>query len=107
MNARTPQRRDSDQGHRFFRFDPTISMGTIVLMSEILVAAGLAYGTYAADKARTELRITQMQTDISSNRTNAKEILTSLDHKMEMIQVTLGNVSLDVAVLKAGLKDKP
>lgn len=85
---------------RFWRFDPTISTGTIALGIELLIGGGLAYGIYTADKKETKMEIVQLQKDRQEDRETTKEVVRLLSNKMDQVQTGLYELRTDIAVLK-------
>lgn len=86
---------------QLFRFDSTVSMGTLLQMLLISVAAILGYGTYSADKAKDHAEVAQIKVDAENQRTAVKESLGDLKTDVKDIQRTLIDVNQNMAVLKA------
>jgi hypothetical protein len=94
--AEKPARRS-----KFFRFDPTVSSGTLLLVGQMTVACVLAYGVYTADKRTTEMEVSQIKKDASRTEAETKNNISHLLEKMDKVQAGINDMSKDIAVLKA------
>lgn len=83
--------RDSERRSRFFRFDPTVSSGTILQILVLSVGAIIAYGTYQADKTQTHADIDQLRVTQTRDR--------------EEFQSTVKSFRTDIKDLKSDVKD--
>lgn len=91
-----------DDGRRtLFRFDPTVNTGQIWQFAGFLLACGLAYGTYSADKREAALEVLQIKKDAVDQRQTVKDSLTDIRADVKDIQRTLIDVNQNIAVLKA------
>lgn len=92
---------------RLFRFDSTVSMGTLLQMGLITTACILGYGTYAADQARQKMEVEQIKVDASGQRTAMKESLGELRTDVKEVQKSLIDINQSMAVLKARTEPQP
>ncbi len=94
-------KRTTDGRHRFLRFDPTVSTGTLLQIGALVCTIAVGYSTYREDRVETKAAIDavkatavrdrdEMKTTIESFRTDVKELKTKMD-----------GVGENVAVLKA------
>ena len=86
---------------KLFRFDPTVSSGTLLLVGQMTVACVLAYGVYTADKRTTEMEVAQIKRDASRMEHETKNNVANLLEKMDRVQLGINDMSKDIAVLKA------
>ncbi len=84
-------RRLSDHKHRFFRFDPTVSSGTLLQLGSIAIGFAVAYGTYQADR-------TQMKADIEAGKVAA-------EYDRTAVKISTERLASDVKEMKVDLKD--
>ncbi len=86
-------RRESDHKfpHRFFRFDPTVSSGTLLQLASIAVGFAIAYGTYQSDRTQTRADIVQLQVSAARDRSD--------------VQLGAERLSTDVKEMKADIKE--
>ena len=86
-------RREADRKapHRFFRFDPTVSSGTMIQSIGLLVIAVGAYGTYQSDRTQTKADIKQIEVSVERDRNDAK--------------VVAGQLTADVKEMKTDIKE--
>lgn len=87
---------------RFWKYDPTVSTGTLLLLGELLIGFVIAYGVYTADKKETKMEIAQLQKD----RLADQEVLKALLSKLDQLQQSLVPISVDIAVLKSRKEGK-
>lgn len=86
---------------RLFRFDPTVSSGTLLLVAQILAGFVIAYAQYTGDRARDEMRFEQLRKDVDGNRVQLTNTVASIQVDVKEVQRTLQDVSTSLAVLKA------
>lgn len=86
-------RRASDHAgaKRFFRFDPTVSTGTLLQLGAIAVAVTVAYGTYREDRTQIKADIEQVKLTAERDR---KDVVTAVEQFRG-----------DVKEMKADIKD--
>lgn len=93
---------DSIPGRKqLFRFDPTVSTGTLLQMLLIAAAAIGMYAANEADKRASLMDVAQIKRDVDTNRVNVKEALGDLRSDVKDIQRTLVDVSQSLAVIKS------
>lgn len=94
-------RMQDKNARRYFRFDPTVSTGTILqLVSFFLVAAG-AWGTYQADKAKTAADMGQIKEVAASDRAATKEALNELRNDVKEMSSRVHDMAKTLAVMEA------
>ena len=81
-------RRSSDR-RQLFRFDPTVSSGTLIQLGTILVAAAMAYGTYREDRAVVKADIDQLKNSTERDRTDVKGAV-------EQFRKDVGEMKVDI-----------
>jgi septal ring factor EnvC (AmiA/AmiB activator) len=93
---------------KIVRFDPIVSMGTLIQILVIVVGGVGVYGTYSADQTRRDMRVEQVAKDLDSNRNGTRDTLLELrsdvkDLKSDIkdVQHQVTDTSQTVAVLKA------
>lgn len=96
----TTERR-SGEHRRFFRFDPTVSTGTLMQLGGLLAGFAIAYGTYRADQTQTKADIEAVRTVAETNRIAVKEDISRITSDVGEIKRTMNAMSLDVARLQA------
>lgn len=89
------------QKRQLFRFDSTVSMGTLLQMGLITTACVLAYGKYTADEAKRTMEVEQIKLDATVQRSAMKESLTELRSDVKDIQKTLNAVDRSMVEMKA------
>jgi hypothetical protein len=96
-------RRSGDRGglHRFFRFDSTVSMGTIIQVASILLGFGVAYGTYREDRATMKADIELVKLTADRDRADVKAAVTDFRSDLKDMKGDLRSVDTSLAVLKA------
>lgn len=95
-------RRASDSRRRF-RFDPTVSMGTLIMALEILIGFIGGGMIFSAERERTHLEILQLQKDQLELKASLKE---AIGGRLDKMQDTLTVLGTDMAVLKARREPK-
>lgn len=86
---------------KLIEYSPILSSGVIIQSVAWLVAIGGMYGTYQADRTKSDLRVTQVEKDVAGNRAEVKESLTEIKTHMQKVQDSLGDVKESLAVIKA------
>lgn len=94
-------RRDADQRHRFFRFDPTVSSGTLLQLLVLALGAGGAYATYRSDQTQTRADIDQIKMVAERDRNDLKTAVDVFRTDMREVKGSLESMGKDVAVVKA------
>lgn len=89
-----------------WRFDPTISTGSLLQIATLLAACGLAYGTYREDRTRTNMEIDQLKASVLADRLIAKESIIELKQDVRKVQETITSVDKTVSGIKAEIDAK-
>lgn len=99
-------RRVRDQ-RKLFRFDSTVSMGTLLQMALIAGGLVLAYGTYQSDKAKSQMEVEQIKVDANAQRTQMKEQMTELRVDVKEVQRSIGSIEKSLIEMKAQQAPQP
>ncbi len=100
-------RESEDQGgHKFWRFDPTVSTGTLLQIAAIVIGASTAYGAYREDRAQMRADIEQVKLSASRDRDEVKASFDGLRLDVKELTAETRNVSESLAVLKAQAPSK-
>lgn len=94
-------KRTGDARHRFWRFDPTVSSGTLLQIVVLGVGAIVAYGTYRADQTQIKADIEQVKTTALRDREEMKTTIEGFRTDVKELKVKMDGVGENVAVLKA------
>lgn len=94
-------KRSGDTRHRWFRFDPTVSSGTLLQLAGIAVAVSIAYATYREDRATILLRFTQLEADVTRDRKLQETSFESFRGDVKELKTKMDTMSENIAVLKA------
>ena len=100
-SAPSPLFPHSGERKRIFRFDPAVSMGSLLMMGQFLVGAFMAYGIYSADREKTHFEVEQLRRDQEILRANSKETSNAVTVKLDQVQATLTSLSVDIGIVKA------
>jgi len=99
---RSGDMRDGRTGVRkLFRFDPTVSTGTLLQLGAIVIGASMAYGTYREDRAQTHADIEQVKHDADRDREDVKAAFSDFRDDMKTMKADMSDVKQSLAVLKA------
>lgn len=93
-------KRDGERRHRFWRFDPTVSSGTLLQLLAGAIALGAAYATYREDRATTAAEIALVKITAVRDREEMVRALASISGDMKELKTKLDGVGENVAVLK-------
>jgi hypothetical protein len=100
--------RESDERrHRIFRFDPTVSSGTLLQLAGILVAAAVAYGTYREDRAQTKADVESVKTTATRDREETRAAIERFSGDLKDLKTDVVGARQDLAVLKAQTAQAP
>jgi hypothetical protein len=105
-----PLEGDRRQHRKLWRFDPTVSLGSIGQMVVIIAGIGSFYATYQADRATWRLEIDQIKASATIEKAAAKESVAELKADVRDIQKTMNSVDKALAGIQADLnarKGKP
>lgn len=92
---------DGERRSRFFRFDPTVSSGTILQIAVLSVTAIVAYGKYQADTTQTHADIDQIRVTQARDREDVKSAVDALRVDLKDIKADVKDVNNVVVGLKA------
>jgi len=94
------KRTADERRHRFWRFDPTVSTGTLLQLGAVAIAAGAAYATYREDRANTAAAIELVKATAVRDREEMTKALMSISGDVKDLKIKLDGVGENVAVLK-------
>lgn len=94
-------RRATDHRHRFFRFDPTVSSGTLLQLGGIAVGFAVAYGTYQSDRTQIRADIDQLKVSAERDRTDVKGSAEQLRLDVKEMKGDIKDVSMKLVEIKA------
>lgn len=86
---------------KLFRFDPTVSSGTLIQLATVLVSFGLAYGTYRADQTQTKADIDAVRAATANDRAQVQGTLTEIKVELREMRDKVDRTAIGVEVLKA------
>lgn len=84
-----------------FRFDPTVSSGTLIQIAVLMGGGVIAYGTYQADRTETKLAVEALRSAAAEEKTATKGSLSELRTDVKDVQRTLVQISQTLAVSEA------
>lgn len=96
----------AQQRRPMFRFDPTVSSGTLLQLASILVLAAGGWATYQSDKATAKLELEQVKTAAAADKASNKEALIEIKGDVKELQRTVNQTNQMLAVLNASQKGK-
>lgn len=99
-------RREKDQRARFWRFDPTVSTGTLLQLGAIAVAVSVAYGTYREDRTQMKADIDAVKASDVRTREEMRAAFESLRSDLKELKGNVSSMSENVAVLKSQVISK-
>jgi hypothetical protein len=94
-------KRPGDNRHKFFRFDPTVSSGTLLQIGGLVITVAIGYATYREDRAQTLAKIERLEADAMRDREVQKTSFESFRGDVKDLKTKMDGVSENVAVLKA------
>jgi len=96
-------RRSSDRPgmHRFFRFDSTVSMGTIIQIGSIVVMAVLAYGAYREDQTKTKAEIEAVRVSATHDREEYRSGVADMRGDIKDVKDRMGSIDKSLTILQA------
>lgn len=98
---------DNSGARKFFRFDPTVSTGTLIQIGTIMVGFAVAYGAYREDRATTTASIELVKLTTDRDRGEVKSAVLELRSDIKDVKSDLGEVKTSLAVLKAQNQSVP
>lgn len=97
---------DRRHHRKLVRFDPTVSSGTLLQLSALLIGFASAYATYQSDRATQRLEIEQIKANVAAEKVVAKESLTELRQDVRKVQETITSVDKTLTGIQAQLDAK-
>lgn len=110
----TEHRRSGDQSlpRRIFRFDPTVSTGTLIQVGTLIVMAAIAYGTYREDQTKLKAEIEAvkvgastsvevMKAGIERDRADARGSISEIRSDVKDVKADVSQINKTLAVLEA------
>ena len=94
------------QKRTVFRFDPTVSSGTLIQIGVLLVGGVVTYGTYQADRATSRLEVEQIKSAAADEKAATRLSLTELRADVKDSQKTLTQISQTLAVIESRQQGK-
>jgi uncharacterized protein HemX len=89
-----------------FRFDPTVSSGTLIQIAVLLGGGIITYGTYQADRATSHLEVEQIKAAAADEKAATRLSLTELRSDVKDSQKTLTQISQTLAVIESRQQGK-
>jgi len=86
--------------HKWFRFDPTMSTGSILQVGTVLVGFAVAYGTYTSDRTQTKADIEQIRETAKRDRSEVKDIVEQFRGDLKDIKSDTKDIGLKIAEIK-------
>lgn len=98
-----PLEGDRRQHRKLWRFDPTVSSGTLLQLMVLLAGFGSGYATYQSDRATTRLEIEQIKASAIGEKLIAREAIHELKADVRKVQETITSVDKTLAGIQAEL----
>ncbi len=94
--------RSSDGGSkRFFRFDPTVSTGTLIQIASIMVGFAIAYGTYREDQTKVKADIEAVHVSAERDRADLKSAVADVRIDMKDVKDRVSSIDRSLTILQA------
>jgi hypothetical protein len=87
---------ESSSGRRFWRFDPTVSTGTLLTVIVMIIGAVTAYASYREDRA-------QMRTDIDLLKYQSVNDETTMKGTINDVRLDIKEMKTDITEIKQGM----
>ncbi len=94
---------DRREHRKFWRFDPTVSTGSLIQIGVVIIGLFAAWGTYQADRASTRMEIEQIKISAAADKILAKEAVQDMKVQIEKVQNTMTSVDKAVTGIQAEL----
>lgn len=101
-----PLQGDRRQHRRLWRFDPTVSSGTLLQLVVLIAGFSSAYATYRSDQATMRLEIEQIKATAIGEKQLARESIAELKVDVRKVQETITSVDKTLAGIQAELNAK-
>lgn len=85
-----------EQRRKFFRFDPTVSTGTLITLATLMVSFGIAYGTYREDQAKRDAQVEAIKVQAAVDRS----AITQLGSDIKELKGDVSEIGKNVTVIK-------
>jgi hypothetical protein len=92
---------DRRQHRKLFRFDPTISTGTILEIAVIVGGLFAAWGTYQADRTAWRMEIEQIKSSAIIEKAAGKESIKEIKDDLKDVQKTMTSIDKTLATMQA------
>jgi hypothetical protein len=93
--------RDNERRARFFRFDPTVSTGTLLQSAGLAIALSAGYATYQSDKTQTKADIDAIHATAERDRGDVRALSETLRADLKDLKADVKDVNNVVVGLKA------
>ncbi|MES3015711.1 MAG: hypothetical protein V4750_18530 [Pseudomonadota bacterium] len=93
-------RRVADK-HRFLRFDPTVSSGSLMQLVTLLIGFAIAYGTYQSDRTQTKNDIKAIEVATERDRADAKAGSTRISEDMKEMKADIKEMGSKLTTIQA------
>lgn len=94
-------KRNSDSRHRFLRFDPTVSTGTLLQIGALVGTIVVGYSTYREDRVETKAAIEAVKATAVRDREEMTKAVESFRGDLKELKTKMDGVGENIAVLKA------
>ena len=94
-------KRASDTRHRFLRFDPTVSTGTLLQIGALVCTVAVGYSTYREDRVETKASIDAVKATAGRDREEMTKAVESFRSDLKELKTKMDGVGENIAVLKA------
>lgn len=98
--------RRSASRRKLFRFDPTVSSGTLIQVLALVGTLGVAYATYQSDRTQMKADISAVRVENDIYRTSMRESLDEIRKDIRATKDNIVEIKTSVAVLKAQTEAK-
>ncbi len=92
--------------HRWFRFDPTLSTGSLLQTLTILISVGAFYGSYVSDRTQVKADIEQLKETSKRDRAEVKESVEQFRGDLKDIKADTKEIGLKIAEIKGQQQGK-
>lgn len=106
-SAPMPLRRTADHRPRLFRFNPDISMGTILQIGALIATVSIAYAAYREDRTQMKADIELVKVTADRDRADVKAAVTDFRADLKELKSDVREVGQGMAVLKAQTATQP
>ncbi len=86
---------------KLFRFDPTVSSGTLLQMTLLVIGIFGAYSALKEGQATQQIRLDQVETNATAESQRVKESLTEIKLDVKEVQRSINELGQRLAEIKA------